>query len=220
MLKQEVLVLGNLETNCYIIWDEETKEGLVIDPADDGVGISEEIENKGIKLVGIVMTHGHFDHSLAALDLKLIYNVPVYLSNKDKFLLDRQDETAKYFLKRDIKTPNLKEVDKDLEEIKEINFGKSKLEVIKTPGHTPGSVCLYFKPTPTGRTSLKNGGLLFSGDTLFKDSRGRTDFKYASTKKIYESLKKLMELPEDTEVYSGHGEATTIGREKERYIFD
>ena len=214
MIKFEVLVLGQLETNCYIVWDEETKDGLVIDPADDGVGISEEIINKGIKLVGVVMTHGHFDHSLAALDLKLMYNVPVYISSKDKFLLDRQDETAKHFLKMDVKTPNILNIDKDLEEISEINFGKSKLEVIKTPGHTPGSVCLYYKPT---LPSLEKGGLLFSGDTLFKDLRGRTDFKYGSTKKIFESLRKLMELPEETDVFSGHGESTNIGREKPRY---
>jgi glyoxylase-like metal-dependent hydrolase (beta-lactamase superfamily II) len=210
MLKQEVLVLGNLETNCYIVWDEETKKGLVIDPADDGVGISEEVENRKIKLVGVVLTHGHFDHCLAALDLKLIYNVPIYLNNKDKFLLDRQDKTVKYFLKRDIKTPNLKEIDKDLENIKEIKIGKSKLEVIRTPGHTPGSICLY----------SKENNVLFSGDTLFKDLRGRTDFKYGSTKKIYESLKTLIKFPKDTEVYSGHGEPTTIGREKEKYVFN
>jgi hydroxyacylglutathione hydrolase len=207
MIKYEVLVLGQLETNCYLVWDEETKEGLVIDPADDGVGISEEIENKGIKLVGVVMTHGHFDHCLAALDLKLIYNVPIYLDSKDKFLLDRQDETAKFFLKMEMQIPNLVKIDKDLEVIAEINFGENKLEVIKTPGHTPGSVCLY----------SKEDNLLFSGDTLFKDSRGRTDFKYGSTKKIYESLHKLMELPEETEVLSGHGEPTTIGSEKPRY---
>jgi hydroxyacylglutathione hydrolase len=210
MIKQEVLVLGQLETNCYLIWDEKTKKGLVIDPADDGVGISEEVENKGIKLVGIVLTHGHFDHCLAALDLKLMYSVPIYISSKDKFLLDRQDETAKYFLKMELQTPNLVKIDKDLEEIKEIIFGKGELKIIKTPGHTPGSVCLY----------SKKDNLLFSGDTLFKDSRGRTDFKYGSNKKMYESLKKLMKLPENTDVYSGHGEPTTIGREKERYIFN
>jgi len=80
MIKFEVLVLGQLETNCYLVWDEETKDGLVIDPADDGVAISEELMDKGINLVGVVMTHGHFDHSLAALDLKLMYNVPVYIN--------------------------------------------------------------------------------------------------------------------------------------------
>ena len=210
MIKFEVLVLGQLETNCYIVWDEETKDGLVIDPADDGVGISEEIESKGIRLVGVVMTHGHFDHSLGALDLKLMYKVPIYVSSKDKFILDRQDETAKHFLKMELQIPNLIKIDKDLDKIKEINFGESKLKIIKTPGHTPGSVCLY----------SKEDNLLFSGDTLFKDSRGRTDFKYGSTKNIFESLKILMKLPEDTDVYSGHGETTTIGREKERYVFE
>ena len=209
MIKQEVVVLGNLETNCYLVWDEETKKGLVVDPADDGMAISDKIENRKIKLVGIVLTHGHFDHCLAALDLKLMYNVPIYVSSKDKFLLDRQDETAKYFLKRDLQIPNLIKIDKDLDEIKKIVFGKSEFEVIKTPGHTPGSVSLY----------SKENNLLFSGDTLFKDLRGRTDFKYGSTKKIFESLKSLMKLPEETDVYSGHGEPTTIGREKERYVF-
>lgn len=207
MIKYKVLVLGQLETNCYLVWDEKTKKGMVIDPADDGIGISEEIMAEGIELVGVVMTHGHFDHSLAALDLKLIYNVPIYLDSKDKFLLDRQDETAKYFLKMDIKTPNIVKIDKDLEEIEEIEIGNEKLKVIKTPGHTPGSVSLYYE----------KGGLLFSGDTLFKGLRGRTDFKYGSTSKIYESLHKLMKLPEETEVLSGHGEATTIGSEKPRY---
>jgi len=213
MIKYKVLVLGQLETNCYLVWDEKTKKGIVIDPADDGIGISEEIMAEGIELVGVVMTHGHFDHSLAALDLKLIYNVPIYLDSKDKFLLDRQDETAKYFLKMDIKTPNIV---KDLEEITEINFGESKLEVIKTPGHTPGSVCLFNLPHSLfDKREVKP--ILFSGDTLFKGLRGRTDFKYGSTKKIYESLHKLIELPEETEVLSGHGEPTTIGSEKPRY---
>ncbi len=216
MIKFEVLVLGQLETNCYIVWDEKTKEGLVIDPADDGIAISEEIESKKIKLIGVIMTHGHFDHSLAALDLKLMYKVPIYVSSKDKFILDRQDETAKHFLKLEKQIPNLIKIDKDLDKIKEIILGESKLEVIKTPGHTPGSVCLYYKST---LPSIEKGGLLFSGDTLFKDLRGRTDFKYGSTKKIFESLRKLMKLPEETDVFSGHGEATAIGREKERYVF-
>ena len=209
MIKYEVLVLGQLETNCYLVWDEETKKGVVIDPADDGIGISEEVIAKGIKIVGILMTHGHFDHSLAALDLKLIYNVPIYLSGKDKFLLERQDETAKHFLKMEIETPNIVEIDKNLENIDEIELGKEKLKVIKTGGHTPGSVCFYHEKQK----------ILFSGDTLFKGLRGRTDFSYGSTKKIYESLRKLMELPEETEVLSGHGEATNIGNEKPRYIF-
>lgn len=207
MLKYKVLILGQLETNCYLVWDDKTKKGIVIDPADDGVSISEEITASGIELIGVVMTHGHFDHSLAALDLKLIYNIPVYLNSKDKFLIDRQSETVKHFLKIKVETPNIVKIDKDLEEIEEIEIGEEKLQVIKTPGHTPGSICLFNEEQK----------ILFSGDTLFNGLRGRTDFKYGSTQKIFDSLRKLMELPEETDVLSGHGEITTIGSEKPRY---
>ena len=210
MMKYEVLILGQLETNCYLVWEEKTKKGIVIDPADDGVAISEEITARQIELMGIVMTHGHFDHCLAALDLKLMYQVPIFVSSEDKFLLERQNSTAKHFLKTKIETPNIVTIDKDLSKIKEVWIGKEKLEVIKTPGHTPGSVCLY----------SQKDKILFSGDTLFKQFRGRTDFAYASTKKIYYSLKRLMKLPEETMVLSGHGEKTTIGDEKPRYVLD
>ena len=208
MMKYEVLVLGQLETNCYLVWEEKTKKGIVIDPADDGVAISEEITARQIELMGIVMTHGHFDHCLAVLDLKLMYQVPIFVSSEDKFLLERQNSTAKHFLKTKIETPNIVTIDKDLSKIKEVWVGKEKLEVIKTPGHTPGSVCLY----------SQKDKILFSGDTLFNQFRGRTDFTYGSTKKIYDSLKRLMKLPEETMVLSGHGEKTTIGDEKPRYV--
>lgn len=208
MIRHETLILGQLDTNCYLIWNEETKEGMVIDPADDGVAISDEIQNKELKIKGVLLTHGHFDHTLAALDIKLIFNCPIYMSSKDMFLLNRQEGTSTHFLKRKIDTPNIIGIDYDLEEIKKIELGKDVLEVIKTPGHTPGSVCFYDK---------KNN-LLFSGDTLFKDFRGRTDFKYGSTSNIFESLRKLMKLPEETTVLSGHGEETSIGREKPKYV--
>ncbi len=208
MIKYEVLVMGELQTNCYLVWDETNKEAIVIDAADDGVIISEEIEKRGLQLKYILATHGHFDHSLGVLDLKLIYNIPYCVSKNDMFLLERQKETAKHFLKINIKTPNLKKIDIDLDNEKEICLGNEKLEIIKTPGHTPGSVCFYNKKSE----------ILFSGDTLFKDCRGRTDFEYGSTEKIFESLKILMKLPENTLVLSGHGEETTIGREKSKYI--
>jgi len=210
MINYEALVLGELNTNCYLIWDGKTKDGMVIDPGDDGVTISEEIQNKKINLTGILLTHGHFDHTLGVLDLKLIYKVPIYIHNKDVFLLDRQDETAKYFLKRETGIPNIDKTDKDLEKIKEIKIGEEKLEIIVTPGHTPGSVCFYYK----------KGGLLFSGDTLFAHDRGRTDFSYGSTKNIFASLKKLMKLPGETIVLPGHEETTTIEKEKPRYKFN
>ena len=208
MLGYEKITIGELETNCYLVWDEETKETIVIDPADDGVSISEEINSKKLKIKAIFLTHGHFDHCLGALDLKLIYNVDFGCSEKDAFLLDRQDETVKYFLKREIKTPNFIKIDINLDKLEKFELGKEIIEVIKTPGHTPGSVCFY----------SKNNKLLFSGDTLFAGLRGRTDFKYGSTKKIYESLKKLMKLDKETLVLPGHGEETTIERESRYYL--
>jgi len=208
MLRYETLILGQLDTNCYLVWDDATKECLIIDPADDGVSISEEINNKQLKVKYIFLTHGHFDHSLGALDLKLIYNAEFGCSEKDAFLLYRQDETASHFLKKEIKVPNFIKIDIDLDKIKDFKLGEEEFEVIKTPGHTPGSVCFY---------SAKQN-LLFSGDTLFAGLRGRTDFKYGSTPKIFESLKKLMKLPKETLVLSGHGEETTIEREAKRYF--
>jgi len=159
MIRFETFIVGDLQTNCYIVWDDESKKGVIIDPGEDGQGISEEIQSKQIEIVGILMTHGHFDHSLATLDLKLIYNVPIYLNKKDDFLLKRQDETAKYFLGIKNTPPNIAKIDIDLKDGEKVNFGSESLEVIETPGHTPGSVCFY---------SAKNN-LLFSGDTLFKN---------------------------------------------------
>jgi hydroxyacylglutathione hydrolase len=215
MLSYEKIVIGELGTNCYLVWDEESKECLVIDPGDDGVGISEEINDKKLKVKYIFLTHGHFDHSMGALDLKLIYNADFGCSSEDAFLLDRQDKTAKHFLKKEIQVPNFIKIDIDLDKIKEFKLGKEIIEIIKTPGHTPGSVCFYWKPT---LPSLEKGGLLFSGDTLFAHDRGRTDFKYGSTKNIFESLKRLMKLDKKTLVLPGHEEETTIERESRRYF--
>lgn len=212
MLKYEKLILGELQTNCYLVWNENNKQCFILDPADDGVSISEEIQAKGLKPMGILATHGHFDHTLGILDLKLIYNVPFYCSSKDMFLLERQQSTATHFLKKKVIISNITKIDIDLDVIKKISLGDEEIEIIKTPGHTPGSVCFKSKPNP----SEKN--LLFSGDTLFKGSRGRTDFSYGSTKNIFESLKKLMKLPEDTVVLSGHGEETTIEQESGRFL--
>lgn len=207
MLKYKSLVLGELRTNCYLLWDDESKEALVIDPADDGVAISEEIEILKLKMVGILLTHGHFDHSLGLIDLKLIYKVPIYMNMEDGFIMKRQKESAEYFLKRKMLIPKIMRIDKDLKEIKEIKIGKEKLEVIQSPGHSPGSVSFY----------NKKNKLLFSGDTLFFACRGRTDFKYASTKEIFKSLDELMKLGKETLVLPGHGKETTIEKESQRY---
>ncbi|MFA5895019.1 MAG: MBL fold metallo-hydrolase [Candidatus Shapirobacteria bacterium] len=201
MLKYEKLVLGELETNCYIVWDEETKEGVIIDPADAASEISDEVQRLNLKLLVILATHGHFDHLLAAMDLKLMYNIPIGVSKLDMFLLKRQKETAEHFLRHRVNTLDIAETDVDLTTAKNILIGEEKLRVFKTPGHTPGGVCFY----DSGEK------LLFSGDTLFADGGvGSTDHNYSSMSDLRKSLRELMELPGDTVVLPGHGEEDTI----------
>lgn len=201
MLKYEKLVLGELETNCYIVWDEETKEGVIIDPADAATEISDEIQRLQIKLLMVLTTHGHFDHLLAAMDLKLMYNIPIGVNHLDMFLLKRQKETAEHFLRHRVDTLDIMDTEVDLNNAKNILLGNEKLRVLKTPGHTPGGVCFH-----DARSKL-----LFCGDTLFADGGvGSTDHKYSSMADLRKSLRKLLELPGDTVVLSGHGEEDTI----------
>lgn len=201
MLKYEKLVLGELETNCYIVWDEETKEGVIIDPADAASEISDEVQRLNLKLLIILATHGHFDHLLAAMDLKLMYNIPIGVSKLDMFLLKRQKETAEHFLKHRVNTLDIAETDVDLDNAKNILLGEEKLRVLKTPGHTPGGVCFYDT----------SGKLLFSGDTLFAEGGiGSTDHNYSSMPDLRKSLRELIKLPGEVTVLSGHGEDDTI----------
>ena len=190
------LRLGELETNCYLVWEEKSRRCLIIDAADDGVFVSEEIEKLGLKPVMIMATHGHFDHVMGVLALRLIYKIPFACSSKDRFLLKRQKKTAEFFLKRKVDVPNLKKIDVDLDKEREIKLGEERIKVIKTPGHSPGGVSFY----------CAKAHLLFSGDTLFKGAVGRTDFSYGSTKDLKKSLRKINKLPKKITVLSGHGE--------------
>ena len=199
MFKYEVLVLGELQTNCNLLWDDESKEAAIIDAADDGVAISEEIEKRGLKPKFILATHGHFDHNLGVLDLKLIYNIPYCASEKDLFLLKRQQETASYFLKKEIKIPNLTKIDIDLDSQIEIKLDKKIIKIIKSPGHTPGGLAFWAD------------NLLFSGDTIFAHGMvGKTIFEYSSADDLKRSINSILNLPKDTVILSGHGEATTV----------
>ena len=201
VMKIEKFVLGQLQTNCYLVYDESCLEGIVIDPADEGDFISQKILDQGIDLRLIMATHGHFDHVLAALELKLNFNIPFLMHKADLSILARMQETARHFLNLKVDPPC--PVDKFLKEGDVIKFGKENLKVIETPGHTPGSISLFSK------------GILFSGDTLFCQGVGRTDFSYSSSEQLVKSLKnKLFVLPADTCVLPGHGEETIIGIEK------
>ncbi len=206
MFNYETLVLGNLETNCYLLWDEKSKEAVVIDAADDGVMISEEIERLGLKLKYIMATHGHFDHNLGVLDLKLIYNSPFACGQEDFFLLKRQRESAEHFLGIKIKTPNIKTIDVDLNKYSEIKIGEGLIKIVQCPGHTPGGV------------SFLADDLVFSGDTIFADGlRGQTNYSYASTKDIFESISKILNLGGNKIIMPGHGNQTSVIEAKQYF---
>jgi glyoxylase-like metal-dependent hydrolase (beta-lactamase superfamily II) len=201
MLKYEKLVLGELETNCYLVWDDVSHEGVVIDPADAGVEISDELQRLGVEPLMVLATHGHFDHMLAAMDLKMIYNIPIGISENDLFLLKRQKKTAEKFLRHSVSTLDILKIDVNLDKAINIILGEFKLKVVKTPGHTPGGVSFYDK----------SQGWLFCGDTLFAGGTvGSTDHQYSSMIDLRRSLKTLLELPNETIILPGHGEEDTI----------
>ena len=194
--------LGQMRANCYLLLND--KNCLIIDPGDEADFLLEAIQRQNLKPVAILATHGHFDHVMAvgevqrSVETQGIASLPLYIHKNDLFLLKRAGKTAEHFLEINpyclppTKIENLKEGPMEIDDF--------KLEVIFTPGHTPGSCCFYFKDEQ----------VVFTGDTLFKDGIGRYDFGYSSKKDLDSSLKKIKTLPEDTIIYPGHGEETII----------
>ncbi|MBU0672411.1 MAG: MBL fold metallo-hydrolase [Candidatus Margulisbacteria bacterium] len=184
----KTIKVGSLQTNCYVIVDEESNEAVVLDPGDESAKIVPEIKN--IKVRFIILTHGHPDHFGALDKLKEVTGAPLLFNVQDS-----------WFAKPD----------QDLHEGDEVKFGSIVLKVLHTPGHSQGSICLFL---PAGRHGTK--GHLFSGDTLFSTTWGRTDLPGGSPAEMRKSLSRLALLPDETIVYPGHDETTTIGQEKER----
>ena len=141
-LQIKALTVGELQTNCYLVSDPNLNEVIIVDPGDSAEYISDVLEKDLLKPTCVLATHGHFDHILAASELQLMYKIPFGVHHKDTFLVKRMSETAYYFLKRSIveQPPN---IDLALIGGEKINIGSYVLEVIETPGHTPGSICLY-----------------------------------------------------------------------------
>ena len=204
------LTLGALSTNCYIIADEETNAACIIDPADDARRIYRAIEENGFKPEKIVLTHCHFDHFLGAEELKeLCGGIPIVIPKGDSALAGNDF----YNLSRPMGGRGaVLEYDETVESGDTITFGNLKMKVISTPGHTPGGCCYYFE----------NEHVLISGDTLFFMSVGRSDFPLSDGRALNESItEKLFVLPDDTRVFTGHGNPTSIGFEKMNnpYVF-
>lgn len=193
-------VLGRLGTNCYIWADEDTKNAIVIDPADNADKIKESADEMGLKITDIILTHGHFDHMLALGELKEATGARLSVFEKtERFLEDRVLNLCHYM---GIELAPVK-ADKILCDGDIINFGENRIKVIHIPGHTEDCICLL-----CGKT-------LISGDTLFKMSVGRWDHPTGNMKEEINSIQeRLMCLSDDVWVYPGHGEKTTIGEER------
>jgi hydroxyacylglutathione hydrolase len=219
-LIHEILPVGMLQCNCHIVADPQTREALVIDPGDDASRILEAIERHHLKVTAIVVTHTHIDHVIGLRRVREATGAPVYLHADDLDLYRMLDVQASWL---GWKTPDEAQIDQLVREGDVIRWGVYEAQILHTPGHTPGSICLYMPsdmptaPESAGAAmSASSGtGQLFAGDTLFAGSIGRTDLWGGSFAGIIDSLKgKLLELPDATIVYPGHGETTTIGKER------
>ncbi len=199
-LQVEPLIVGPLLSNCYIVYDDRLKEGVIIDPGDDADIILQAVKELAINIKFILATHGHFDHVGAVAPLKRVLKAE-FLAHKDDFFFIEDGEKAARRWNIDIEQPP--KPDRFIVDGDKIKVGNFHLEVIHTPGHSPGGV------------SFLHDRMLFGGDTLFQGSIGRTDFRKGSFEDLSKSIKtRLYTLPDDTIVYTGHGPITTIGDEK------
>jgi len=205
------MVLGVCQTNCYFLYRTGTPDAIVVDPADNGDKIAAALERNGFRVAGILITHGHFDHILGCDALKAAANeaadqngtepIKVYACESEKELM----QDARLNLSRGMSGAYTLDADVYVTDGEEITIAGMSCKVIATPGHTVGGCCYYFE----------EAGILISGDTLFQESVGRTDFPTGSMSTLVRSIKeKLFVLPDDTLVYPGHGDSTTIGSEK------
>jgi glyoxylase-like metal-dependent hydrolase (beta-lactamase superfamily II) len=198
---------GNTQgSNAYIYYDDQSLEGVVIDPGMEAERVIKAIEENNIILQSILLTHGHFDHFAAVPELKGRYNTPVCaMEEESEVLLHPQRNASSLF-----GSPAKLNADRFLHDGDEISVGSGTLKVIHTPGHTVGGACFY----------AQKSGILFSGDTLFLESIGRTDFYTGDSGSIIASIQqKLYTLPDEIRVFCGHGAFTTIGHEKKHNPF-
>ncbi len=198
----ESFPVGPLACNCTILGDEEAHEAIVIDPGDEVSRIHKRLTELGLKLKQILVTHAHIDHVGGALKLKQLTGAPIYLNESDLSLLEMMAAQAAWL---GVRAPEVALPDESLSDGQVVGLEAYPAQVLHTPGHTQGSICLHFAP-------LK---LLVAGDTLFAGSVGRTDLPGGNFGQIIASLEtRLLTLPDETRVLPGHGPATTIGEER------
>ena len=200
-LKIQQYVVGMVSTNCYFAINDDTKEVLIVDPGDMAKKLAEKVKEQGLTPVGILLTHGHFDHALGAEELSKLLDVKVYAHEAEKETLENPSiNLSGWEGKRDVYHADVYVKDEEV-----LELAGFQVKALFTPGHTVGGCCYYFNEQ----------NVLFSGDTLFEGSIGRTDFPKGSASQLIRAIKeKLMVLPDETAVYSGHGEMTSIGMER------
>ncbi len=204
-MKIEKVIVGSLSTNCYIVYDENTKESIVIDPGDSASLICTKLDDLGLSVNYIVLTHAHVDHICAVDILKSKYDAKICIGKYDaEKLNDSMLNLCAFF---GFSSPKAK-ADILLSDGDALVLSDKSFKIIQTPGHTDGSISLYFDDC------------LISGDTLFYESVGRTDFPSGSSNELRNSIKNILfKLPSETKVYPGHGEMTTIEHEKNNNPF-
>lgn len=184
-LRTSAVVVGPIRTNCYLAWCETTRDAVIIDPGAEPERIAQAVEEESLTVRMIINTHGHWDHVDANTEMKRRFGVPIAIGAPDGAMLGGERP------------------DRLLHDHDQVAVGPLNLEVIATPGHTPGGICLY------------HTGTLFSGDTLFLEDVGRTDLPGGSEETLLRGIReRLLMLPDDTKVYPGHDEPTTIGHER------
>lgn len=203
----EILPVGVLQCNCSIFGDEDTHEAIVVDPGAEIDRIVAVLKIHQLTVTAIVITHGHIDHVAGAEKLRRLTGAPVYLNEQDREQLAALDSQAEWL---GIERPETPDIDVPAVEGSTLKLGASEFQIMETPGHTRGSICLF----------MPQEGKLIAGDTLFRNSIGRTDLPGGDSRAILKSIKtRLLDLPEETIVIPGHGAITSIGTEKERNPF-
>ena len=194
-------VVGPVQTNCFFFYDRDSGAGIVVDPGDEADKLIRYVEEKDLKLEAILLTHGHFDHIMAVEDLRKRWDVPVLASQEERTVL----ENPQINLSIQLGKPLSLTADRYLSDGEELELMGQRMKCILTPGHTCGGMCYYFPKQ----------GVLFSGDTLFQESVGRSDFPTGSMSTLIRSIReKLWPLAPATKVYPGHGMMTSIESEK------
>ncbi|UCD63946.1 MAG: MBL fold metallo-hydrolase [Candidatus Zixiibacteriota bacterium] len=203
----KTIVVGPFATNCYLYWDEPSGDGIIIDPGAEPDRLLDEIEASRMKLLAILLTHGHGDHIAAVKSVKEACGVPLWVGAGEEDLLANPSANASALYGQPIVAPppDYTVIDEDL-----ISLGPISLRVLATPGHSPGGVCYLDE----------SQGTLFCGDTLFYGSIGRTDFPGCSHQVLIQSINdKILKLPDPVVCYPGHGPATTVGAERNHNPF-